>query len=194
MDAIVVIAASAGGLQPLRRIIVGLPIPCTASVFVVMHIGRHSDLPSLLAQDNLLPATFAQDGTLIEFGHIYVAPPDYHMFLKPSGIRLSHGPKVHYTRPAADPLFISAAETYGEGVIGVVLSGAGRDGAIGLRTIKEHGGTALVQRPDDAAVPDMPFAAIAAVHPDACLPVEELMRLVGSLCSRYRTLPSHFHH
>jgi len=194
MGAIVVIAASAGGLRPLRRIIVGLPIPCTASVFVVMHLGRYSNLPTLLARDNLLPATFAQDRTLIESGHIYVAPPDYHMSLRPSKIRLSHGPKVHHTRPAADPLFVSAAKSYGEMVIGVVLSGAGRDGAIGLRTIKDHGGTALVQHPDDAAVPDMPFAAIAAVHTDACLPVEELMRLVGSLCSRYRTLPSHFHH
>jgi two-component system chemotaxis response regulator CheB len=195
MDAIVVIAASAGGLEPLRRIIAALPVPCTASVFVVMHIGSHpSVLPSLLARAGALPAAFAEDGASIEAGHIYVAPPDHHMLLEPVRIRLSRGPKVHSTRPAADPLFVSAAEACGERVIGIVLSGGGSDGATGLRAIKEHGGTALVLHPEDAAMPFMPRAAIAAGHPDACLPVQEIVQFVGSFCSRYRTLPSGFHH
>jgi two-component system chemotaxis response regulator CheB len=194
MDAIVVIAGSAGGLAPLRRIVAGLPVHCTASVFVVLHIGsRPSVLPSLLAAAGGLPAAFAQDGAPIEAGHIYVAPPDHHMSLEPARIRLSRGPKVHNTRPAADPLFVSAAAAHGERVIGIVLS-AGSDGATGLRAIKEHGGTALVLRPEDAAMPFMPRAAIAAGRPDACLPVQEIVQFVGSFCSRYQTLRSGFHH
>jgi two-component system chemotaxis response regulator CheB len=194
MDAIVVIAASAGGLEPLRRIIAALPVPCMASVFVVMHIGSGpSALPSLLARVGGPPAAFAQDGAAIEAGHIYVAPPDHHMLLEPARIRLSRGPKVHSTRPAADPLFISAAEAFGERVIGVVLSGGGSDGAAGLRAIKRHGGTALVLRPEDAAMPYMPRAAIAAGHPDACLPVPEIVQVLGAFCSRHRALPSGCH-
>jgi hypothetical protein len=108
----------------------------------------------------------------------------YRVLLEPVRIRLNQGPQVHYTRPAADPLFVSAAEAYGERVIGIVLSGGGSDGAIGLQAIKEHGGIALVQHPEDAAVPFMPRAAIAAVHPDACRPVQEIAQLVRSFCSR----------
>jgi chemotaxis response regulator CheB len=98
-------------------------------------------------------------------------------------IRLNQGPKVHYTRPAADPLFISAAEAHGKRVMGVVLSGGNSDGAAGLRAIAEHGGTALVQDPKEAAMPYMPRAAIAADHPDACLKVEEIAKRIRSFCA-----------
>ncbi len=183
MRGIVVIAASAGGLVPLLRIIAALPVPCSAAVFVVMHIGANpSILPQLLSNSGQHPAIFAQDGTLIEAGHIYVAPPDHHILLGPDCIRLDQGPKVHHTRPAADPLFISAAETYGHRVMGIVLSGSAGDGAAGLRAVSEHGGIALVQNPDEAVVPSMPRAAIMADHPDAC-PVEEIARRVLTFCS-----------
>jgi hypothetical protein len=92
-------------------------------------------------------------------------------------------------RPAADPLFISAAKVYGERVIGIVLSGGGRDGADGLRAIKEHGGSALVQQPQDALTLSRPLSAIAAVHPDA-LSISEIAQRVVALCSRNGTLPS----
>ena len=115
---------------------------------VVMHSGPYpSILPDLLGRAGVLPAAFARDGDKIEVGHIYVAPPDHHMVLGFDSIRLNQGPKVHYTRPAADPLFISAAEAHGKRVMGVVLSGGNSDGAAGLRAIAEHGGTALVQDP-----------------------------------------------
>jgi hypothetical protein len=97
-----------------------------------------------------------------------VAPPDHHMLLELGRVRLNRGPKVHHTRPAADPLFISAAEIYGECVIGIVLSGGDGDGTEGLRSIKDHGGEALVQHPEHAAIPSMPKAAILMDHPDAC--------------------------
>jgi two-component system chemotaxis response regulator CheB len=184
MDAIVVIAASAGGLDPLLHIIAALPVRCIAAIFIVMHIGHHpSLLPRLLSSDSRHPATFAQDGALIEVGHIYVAPPDHHMILESDHIRLSRGPKVHYTRPAADPLFISAAKTHGQRVMGIVLSGGDGDGADGLRSIRENGGTALVQDPEEAAIPSMPRAAMMADHPNACLPAAEIAQRVRVFCS-----------
>ena len=184
MDKIVVIAASAGGLNPLRRIIAALPIPCAAAVFVVMHIGPHrSVLPCVLSGSGRLTAAFAQDGELIQGGHIYVAPPDHHMILGPSRVKLSQGPKIHYTRPAADPLFISAAKVYGPRVLGIVLSGGDSDGAAGLRTIKEYGGVAFVQDPEEAATPAMPRSAIMAGHPDDCLSTEEIAERIQVFCS-----------
>ena len=188
MNALVAIAASAGGFEPLRRIIAALPVPCAAAVFVVMHIGRQpSILPSLLGRVDGLTAAFARDGDLIEAGRIYVAPPNHHMLLQHYCVRLSGGPKVHHARPAADPLFVSAAKAHGERVIGVVLSGGNGDGAAGLREIKGYGGTALVQHPDDAAVPSMPLAALIGDHPDACLPIQDIAQRVAAFCSRDRT-------
>jgi two-component system, chemotaxis family, protein-glutamate methylesterase/glutaminase len=180
---IVVIAASAGGFTPLRHIIASLPVPCWAAVLVVMHIGSHpSTLPQLLQSHGQHPAVFPPDNTLIEAGYIYVAPPDLHMLIKGASIRLSAGPKVHHTRPAADPLFFSAAKAYGPRVMGVVLSGGDGDGADGLRVIRASGGTAYVQNPEEAEVPSMPMAAIMAAHPDACLPTRELAQLIRSFC------------
>ena len=142
--------------------------------------GPHpSLLPRLLNGQH--PAMFAQDGALIEAGHIYVAPPDHHMSLGPGRIRLNQGSKVHHTRPAADPLFISAAETYGHRVMVIVLSGGDGDGAPGLRAITKRGGTALVQDPKEAAAPSMPRAALMADHPKACLPVEQIAQRVRVL-------------
>jgi len=180
-----VIATSAGGVEPFRRIIAALPVPCWAAIFAVVHTGPHLNvLPRLLNLGGQHPATFAEDGALIEAGHIYVPPPDHHMFLGPDRIRLNQGPKVHHTRPAADPLFISAAKTYGQRVMGIVLSGGDSDGAAGLRAIAERGGAALVQDPEEAAAPSMPLAAIIADHPDACLPVDEIAWRVRAFCAR----------
>ena len=183
MNGIIVIAASAGGHAPLFRIIAALPTPCTAAIFVVMHIGSNpSILPQLLSRSGKHPALFPQDGTLIEAGHIYVAPPDHHMLTEAFVIRLTKGPKVHHTRPSADPLFISAAKAHGSHVMGIVLSGGDGDGADGLRAITEHGGTSFVQDPNEAAMPSMPRAAILVDHPDAVLPVEEIAQRVHSFC------------
>jgi two-component system chemotaxis response regulator CheB len=140
-------------------------------------------LPQLLSSIAQHPVTFAQDGAPIQAGHIYVAPPDHHMVLAPDRICLDQGAKVHHTRPAADPLFISAAKAHGQRVLGIVLSGGDSDGAAGLRAVAEHGGTALVQDPQEAVTPSMPRAAIMADNPDACLPIEEIARRVCAFCS-----------
>lgn len=184
MISVVVIAASAGGFDPLRRIVAALPVPCPAAVFIVVHIGPHrSVLPSLLSSSGQHPATFAHDGAPIEAGHIYVAPPDHHMSLGLDRIRLDQGLKVHHTRPAADPLFISAAKRLGQRVMGIVLSGGGGDGAAGLQAVAEHGGTALVQDPQEAVAPSMPRAAMMADYPDACLPIAEIAQRMRAFCS-----------
>ena len=146
-------------------------------------MGRHTSiLPEILAGSTKLPVLFPPDGAWVRPGHIYVAPPDQHMLVKGGQIRLSRGPKIHHTRPAADPLFASAAIEYGEGVVGIVLTGWDGDGASGLRASKEHGGEATVQDPREAIAPEMPLAAIAADHPDACLPLNAIAKRVHDLC------------
>jgi two-component system chemotaxis response regulator CheB len=148
-----VIAASAGGLAPLRCIIAALPAPCSISVFVVVHTGDSpSQLPYLLNRPQF-PAVFSADSAAIEASHVYVAPPGHHMIVEPGRIRLSRSPKTHYTRPAADPLFESAAASYGNAVVGVVLSVGDSDAAAGMLAIKRHGGIAMVQDPVEPRVP-----------------------------------------
>lgn len=149
-----------------------------------MHIGRHKSLlPNLLRHAGGLPAEFARDGAVIRPGHIYVAPPDHHTVLEPGRIRLSHGPKINFHRPAADPLFLSAAAVYRVMVMGIVLSGGDSDGAQGIRAIKERGGIVLVQEPTEAPFPSMPRSAIEAGNPDGCLPVAEIAERVRTFCS-----------
>jgi two-component system chemotaxis response regulator CheB len=167
MERIVCIAASAGGFQAILRIVAALPRSSTASFFIVLHIGsRPSRLPNVLQLvGSRLPASHPENGDLIEPGHIYVAPPDQHMRVADGRIRLRRDPKVNFTRPAADPLFTSAAKAFGSQVIGVVLSGGGKDGAEGLRAIKEGGGITVVEDPNGAPYPNMPLAAVAADSP-----------------------------
>jgi two-component system, chemotaxis family, protein-glutamate methylesterase/glutaminase len=183
MRRMVGVAASAGGLQALCRIVAALPSSCTASFFVVIHIGEHrSHLPTILNAVGVLPASHARNGTLIESRHIYVAPPDHHMLVGAGQIWLNQGPKVHFTRPAADPLLQSLAETYGENAVGVVLSGMGDDGAAGLRTITEHGGLAIVEDPAESPYPAMPRAALAAVKRALCLSLQGIAEHLAALC------------
>ena len=180
---IVAVGASGGGLEPLRRITERLPRNCKATVFVVMHSGAASLLPEILSWHGKLAVDFAQDGAAIEAGRIYVAPPDHHMLVEAGHIRLNQEPRLHNVRPAIDPLFGSVARAYGERVIGVVLSGAGSDGAAGLAAIGDHGGAVLVQDPREASSPSMPEAAIAADSPER-LSVEEIAVRVAAFCSR----------
>ncbi len=182
MGTIVVIGGSAGGLSPLREIVRAFQPGSRASVFVVIHTGANpSQLPTLLGIDGPMPVGFGADGEHIVQGRIYVAPPDRHMLLTGSQIRLSHGAKVHFTRPSVDPLFASAADAFGNRVVGVVLSGGDGDGAEGLRAIKRNGGVALVQDPEEAMVPSMPHTAMMSAHPDGCMSIRLLARRVSEL-------------
>lgn len=172
---IVVMAASQGGLAAYRKVLAPLKPGLDAALFIVQHIGaRPSNLPEILAQSTSLPVGFANHGEPIQAGRVYVAPPDRHMVLVDHRVWLQTGRKEHYTRPAADPLFRSAARTYGPRAIGVVLTGGDSDGAEGLRAIREKGGIAIVESPEGAANPEMPITSLRVDSPDYSLPVESI--------------------
>lgn len=182
---IIVIGASAGGLEALTRLVAGLPSDLPAAVFVVVHIPPHvrSVLPELLTHAGSLPAAHARDGEPVRYGRIYVAPPDRHLILLPAAVSLSAGPRENHARPAVDPLFRSAATAYGQRVIGVVLSGALSDGTAGLWEVKQRGGIAVVQDPGDAVYPAMPHSAMDQVPVDHVLPAAQIPDLLVRLTS-----------
>lgn len=176
----VVVGASAGGVQALSAFFSDLPPVVPIAFFVVLHVPPHSQsrLPSILERTARLPAEHPRDGEKIRSGRIYVAPPDVHLMLSKGAVRLSHGPKEHHTRPAIDPLFRSAALVYGRRVVGVLLSGTSSDGVAGLKEIKRHGGLVIVQDPAEAMYPEMPRNALAKVEVDYCLPVAKIRDLL----------------
>jgi two-component system chemotaxis response regulator CheB len=178
---LIVVGASAGGVQALQRLVADLPPELPAAVLVVLHMMQTgtSVLDSILARAGQLPVTQPVDGERPRRGHVYVAPPNTHLLLRGENIHLSHGPRENGHRPAVDPLFRSAARAYGPRTIGVVLSGTLDDGTDGLRLIKESGGATVVQDPDDAAYGDMPRSAIEWVEPDMIAPIEEM---AAALC------------
>jgi two-component system chemotaxis response regulator CheB len=162
----IVIGASAGGVEALRLLIRDLPADIPAAVFIVMHVGRESQLAKVLARSGSLPVHEPRGGEDVENGQIYVAGPGAHLLLHDNHILRRRGPRENRTRPAIDPLFRSAAASFGGRVIGVILSGALNDGTAGLRAIKRCGGLAVVQDPADAAVPDMVLSALRSVEID----------------------------
>ena len=183
--AIIVIGASAGGVEAIRTVVAALRRDLDAAVFVTLHIGAHrSDLPLLLNLAGPLPAKHPADGDPIEAGHIYVAPPDHHMLVEDGYVSLTKGPRENWARPAIDPLFRSAARAYGTSVIGVILTGGLNDGTAGMIEIEARGGTTIVQDPLDAFTPNMALSAIANVAVDHVVPAfaigKLLMRLVDS--------------
>jgi len=163
-------------VDALRKLVSSLPGDLPAAVFVVLH--RPPDQPSLLAEilssAGQLPAENAIDGEPIVAGRVYVAPPDQHMLIEQNHVRLTTGPKENRFRPAIDPLFRSAAYGYGPRVIGVVLTGNLDDGTAGLWAIKDRGGIAIVQDPEEAPFPSMPRTAMSQVDVDYCLPMREI--------------------
>ena len=182
---VVAIGASAGALDAVRRITEALPRNCKAAILVVFHVGAiPSQLPEILRWHGKMPVLVAKDDAALEPGRIYVAPPDHHVLLEgPGRIRLDRGLKVHNTRPAVDPLFAPAAAIFGRRVVGVVLSGRSKDGATGLKKIKDHGGLALVHDPEEAAVPEMPAAAAVAAANAEVLKIDRLARRVAQFCA-----------
>jgi two-component system chemotaxis response regulator CheB len=179
---VIVIGASAGGVQALGELVAGLPPDLPAAVLVALHTAPHhpSSLPEILTRRGPLPATLGVHGEEIVPGRIYVAPPDNHLLVRRGVLDVVRGPKENGYRPSVDALFRSASAAYGARVIGVVLSGYLDCGTSGMLSIKARGGIAVVQSPEDAGAPEMPRSAIAHVPIDHVAPV----RLLPSLLSR----------
>jgi len=190
---IIAIGASAGGVHALSEVIGGLPAALPASVFAVLHLGQghESALPSILRRAGTLPVKHPEATETIRRGWVYAAPPDRHMVLSDSSVRLVQGPRENGYRPAIDVLFRSAARTYGRRVVGVVLTGNLDDGTAGLAAIKSAGGLALVQDPKDADYPSMPLSAIEHVEVDQVVPLDRLAEtLVGLVGEQAEEVPA----
>ncbi|MCX2478332.1 chemotaxis protein CheB [Pedobacter sp. MC2016-15] len=180
---IIVIGASAGGFEALKKLILDLPADFEASIFIVWHMSPdlRGVLPDVFNKLNTIHAANAYDNEPIVGNRIYVAPPDHHLLVEEGKVRVTRGPKENRFRPAVDPLFRSAAYAYGSRVIGVVLSGGLDDGTAGLWRIKYSGGTTIVQDPADAEVPSMPESALREVEVDYTVPVSALADLLVEL-------------
>ena len=158
---LVVVGTSWGGLHALRTILAGLPAGFPLALAVVQHRGKDSDdaLVSILQEHSALPVREVEDKAPIERGCVYVAPPDYHTLIERGAFALSVDEPVNHSRPSIDVLFETAAESYRQHLVGLVLTGANRDGTRGIRRIKACGGFTVVQDPATAESPTMPEAA-----------------------------------
>lgn len=187
---VIVVGASAGGVEALRVIAAGLATDLPASVLIVLHIGIGIDgqslLPEILASAGPLPAKHPVDGEEIRHAQIYVAPPDHHMLLRRGHVHLHDGPKENHVRPSINPLFRSAAAAYGPRVIGVILTGLLDDGVAGLAEIKRRGGLAVVQDPATARFPSMPENALECVDVDYVAPLEGIAKRLHTLAMTER--------
>jgi len=179
-----VIGTSAGGVEALSRLLPALPRGAPAAVFVVLHLPR--ERPSLLV-DIFAPrcemtVREASDKEPVEAGTIYFAPPDYHLLIDEGPqLALSSDELVNFSRPAIDVLFESAADQYGERLLGIVLTGGNQDGAAGLQAVRAAGGMTIVQQPETAQVPYMPELALERGEVDYVLTLEQIAALLGTL-------------
>jgi two-component system, chemotaxis family, protein-glutamate methylesterase/glutaminase len=175
-DGVLVVGASAGGVEALVTFVGALSADTRAAVCVVLHISPAGTtaMPHILGRAARMPVHGPSDGDPLLAGHIYVAPPDHHLEIEPGRVRLTQAPRENGHRPAIDATMRTAAEAYDGKVVGIVLSGARDDGTAGLLAIKRRGGAAVVQDPDEALYPGMPNSAIAHVDVDAVLPLAQM--------------------
>ncbi len=174
---IVALAASAGGLTALGRVLAALPHGFPVTLVVVQHLDpRHRSLMAeILSRRTSLRVKQAEDGEQVSLATVYIAPPNWHLLVNPAGtLSLSQSEVVHFLRPAADVLFASVAASYRERAIAVVLTGTGSDGAMGAQDIKKMGGTVIVQDEATAEFFGMPSAAIQSGSVDFVLPLDEI--------------------
>jgi two-component system chemotaxis response regulator CheB len=180
----VVIGASAGGVEALDEILPALPSGFRPSVFIVLHLPRErpSLLPEIFRKRCVLPVREAEDKEPIEAATVYFAPPDYHLLIeKDLQLALSADEPIHYSRPSVDVLFETAAEAYGDRLLGIILSGANEDGADGLQAIHQAGGVTVVQKPESAKVPAMVVSALQRGPADFVLSLPEIASLLRGL-------------
>jgi two-component system, chemotaxis family, protein-glutamate methylesterase/glutaminase len=180
---LIVVGASAGGVEALTELVGALPKGLAAALAVVLHVAPSSTsvLPAILDRAGEMSARAARDGEAIEPGRVFVAPPDRHLVVEDGTFALRHGPRENGYRPAIDRLFSSAADAYGPRAVGVVLSGTLDDGAAGLATIKLRGGRTVVQDPRDALYGGMPANAMARTAVDHVCALADIAPLLVGL-------------
>lgn len=183
---VVAMGSSAGGLSALTQVLRVLPRNFPSSIVVVQHLspGHKSWIANLLGRCTQLKVRQAEHGEILLPGTVYTAPPDEHLLVGPGKIQLAHTQLVHFSRPSIDLLFESVAGTYGSRSIAVVLSGSGKDGSGGTRTIKEAGGVTMAQLPETAEFKPMPEAAIETGCVDFVLRLDEIGPKLTELCCR----------
>jgi two-component system chemotaxis response regulator CheB len=182
--ALVVVGGSAGAVEVVQRLTLALTTSFSPAMVVVLHLPPDSRglLHELLAAPSRPPMKVAEDKEPIAPGRIYFAAPGYHLLVEGEGtFALSLDEQVHFSRPSIDVLFETAAEAYGDRVLGIVLSGANSDGAEGLRAIAEAGGATVVQQPRTAEVPMMPAAALQACRDSYVADAAAIAQLLASL-------------
>jgi two-component system chemotaxis response regulator CheB len=182
---IVAIGTSWGGLSALRRILGAIPAGFPMPIVVVQHRSKTADdlLAKLLQDVSDLAIREAEDKDVLMPSTVYVAPPDYHLLVENGQVSLATDAPVRYSRPSIDVMFESVAEAYGSGAIGVVLTGANQDGALGLARIVALGGRGVIEDPDSAEVPIMPLAAKAAVLEAEILPLQNIAQRLVEMAS-----------
>ncbi|WP_446745703.1 chemotaxis protein CheB [Silvibacterium acidisoli] len=183
---VVVIGASAGGVEAVRKLISLLPADLPAAVFITLHLPERgqSPLTDIFSRESALPVIHPWEETEIQEGHIYVAPPDFHLLPGSHTVRLSRGPKENLMRPCINTMFRSAAEAHAERVIGVVLTGLLDDGAAGLWEIQQRGGVTVVQHPEEATFSSMPQNAIRGVKVQHILRIAEIPAVISEVVRR----------
>jgi two-component system chemotaxis response regulator CheB len=182
---LVAIGTSWGGLAALRQILASLPAELDAAVVIAQHRAPESHptaFRDLLGAVTRLQVREAGDKDAIQRGTAYLAPPDYHLLVEPDSVSLSTDEPVQYARPSIDVLFESAAESYRERCLGVVLTGANADGARGLARVVELGGAAIVEDPAEATRDEMPRAALRAVPTARVATASEIGPVLVELC------------
>lgn len=180
----ITIGASAGGVEALLALLDPLPANFLPSILIVIHLpaDRSSSLPRLFSGRCRLPVKEAEDKEPIEPGKVYIAPPGYHLLVEPEKyLSLSMDEPEHYSRPSIDLLFESAAYAYRKRLLGIILTGASADGSEGLRAVRQLGGAAWVQDPQEATSAIMPRSAVAKAGADLVLPLKELATRLSRL-------------
>jgi two-component system chemotaxis response regulator CheB len=182
--AVIAVASSAGGITALGLLLGALPVGLPVRVLVVQHLDpRHETvIAHVLGRSAKMPVKLAEAGELARPGTIYVAPPNRHLLVGAGGLlALSDSELVHFVRPSADLLFESVAGAYGARAIACVLTGTGKDGAMGVTAVKSRGGTVIAQDPGSADFPGMPQAAVETGMVDFVLPLDEIAQVVRGL-------------
>lgn len=195
---IIVIGASAGGYEAICKILKNIPKEFPASIVLVNHLSPSSTgegLVTYLKKNTKLNCVLAHDGDELQKGTVYIAPADFHTLLSKEGLVVVRGPRENKYRPAIDPMFRSAAVAFSSRVIGIILTGMLEDGTMGMKAIKDCGGTTIIQDPEEATFPDMPVVVKNSVQVDYILSIKEianlLVELVNQVAEEIKEVPEH---